>query len=571
MISHLKLDNKSTIHDPKDIANELNKYFINIGSKLASEISPPNKTHMQFLKTPLKNTFFLIPTNPFEVESAMSQFSDNKAMGPDNIPVRMLKIGMPSLSMILTDLINESFRTGSFPKTLKIARITPLFKGGSRESSNCYRPISIISPISKLIEKLVSKRLIKFLDKFNIISDNQYGFRASHSTNHAIANICEKIRHNVDTNEHTVSIFLDLSKAFDCVNHQILIDKLRHYGIRGVALNFLKSYLSDRTQFTIVNGISSDILNIICGVPQGSTLGPLLFLLYINDVCQVSKFTSCLYADDTCLIMSHKNIRTLEEMCNRELVEIDIWFRANKLTANINKASKFMVSYGSRNVRHYDFEIKMGTSKLERVKTMKYLGVMLDEQLSWDCHIDYIRKKLASATGMLSKLKYYVNTASLINIYHSLFKSRLQYAIVSWGSANCTTLQPLRVLQNRALRHISRASLYTRMDGLYLNYRILKLNDLYRFELGKFMHQFFNNSLPNSFSGFFQELSQIRQRVTRASARGDYNVLRCKKASGQKSIKYQGAKLWNKLSNDIRLAGKNIFKKQLKSWIFAEL
>ena len=156
--------------------------------------------------------------------------------------------------------------------------------------------------------------------------------------------LLEKIRKNIDSKEHTVSIFLDLSKAFDCVNHNILLDKLKFYGIRGVALEFFKSYLNNRKQFTIVNGTLSEVLNIICGVPQGSTLGPLLFLLYINDICTASKFISILFADDTCLMMKHTNLRILEEMCNAELKEIDFWFRANKLTANTSKASKFMLS-----------------------------------------------------------------------------------------------------------------------------------------------------------------------------------------------------------------------------------
>ena len=290
-ITHLNTSNGDVIYSPKDLANELNKYFIEIGKKLSDRIPTPPKTHKDYLKgQPSKNTFCLSATNSFEIESIISSFNNNKAMGPDNIPIRMLKAALPSLSLILTTLINECFSKGVFPQSLKIARVTPLFKGGSKDSTNCYRPISIISPLSKLIEKLVSKRLIRFLNKYKVIYDNQYGFRSSHSTNHAIANISEKLRNNIDSKEHTVSMFLDLSKAFDCVNHTILIDKLRFYGIRGVALDFLKSYLSNRKQFTIVNGTISEVLNVICGVPQGSTLGPLLFLLYINDISTASNF-----------------------------------------------------------------------------------------------------------------------------------------------------------------------------------------------------------------------------------------------------------------------------------------
>ena len=428
VITHLKTDNGGIMYDPKQIADELNNYFVQIGKKLSDKISPPAKTHMDFLKgSAIENTFFLSATNPFEVDSIVSSFNNNKAMGPDSIPIRMLKAGLPILAPILSKLINECFEFGIFPQSLKIARVTPLFKGGSKDSSNCYRPISIISPLSKLIEKLISKRLVKFLDKFNIIKDNQYGFRSAHSTNHAIATISEKIRKNLDSREHTVSIFLDLSKAFDCVNHNILLDKLKYYGIRGVALEFFRSYLNNRQQFTIVNGVISDIFTIICGVPQGSTLGPLLFLLYINDISTASKFISILFADDTCLIMNNKNLKTLEEMCNRELKEIDVWFRANKLTANINKASKFMLSTASKNQMQSNFQIKMGESCLERVKSIKYLGVMIDDLLSWNNHAQYLNKKLSSACGILGKIKYYVDVPTLITIYFSFLQKAWDY------------------------------------------------------------------------------------------------------------------------------------------------
>ena len=161
---------------------------------------------------------------------------------------------------------------------------------------------------------------------------------------------------------------------------------------------------------------------------------------------------------------------------------------------------------------------------------------------------------------MISKLKYYVDTPTLTKIYHALFKSRLQYAIVCWGSASATILQPICVLQNRVIRHISRAPRYVKLDFLYLNYHILKMDDIYRFELGKFLHHHHNNLLPNSFSTYFQELSVVHQRTTRASARGDYKIISCKKAFGQRSIRYQGAKLWNSLNDDIRSAGKHKFK-----------
>ena len=267
-------------------------------------------------------------------------------------------------------------------------------------------------------------------------------------------------------------------------------------------------------------------------------------------------------------MMKNKVLKTLEDLCNCELKKIDIWFRANKLTANISKASKFMLSSASKTSRHNDFQIKMGDANLERVKSIKYLGVMLDDQLSWDFHIQYLSKKLSSACGILGKIKYYVDVPTLITIYHALFKSRLQYAIICWGSANTTILQSLRTIQNRALRHISQATRYSKMDTVYLNYRILKLDNLYVFELVKFMHDYSKKCLPKSFENCFPVVSHQR---TRAATRGDFSIPRCNKVIGQKSIRYQGPKMWNEMSVEIKSASKNIFKILLKNSIFSEL
>ena len=197
---------------------------------------------------------------------------------------------------------------------------------------------------------------------------------------------------------------------------------------------------------------------------------------------------------------------------------------------------------------------------------MKYLGVILDDQLSWDSHVQYLNKKLSSACGILGKIKYYVDTPTLIKIYHALFKSRLQYAIISWGSANTTSLQPLRVLQNRALRHISQTSRYARMDTIYLNYRILKLDHLYKHELAKFMYEYTRKNLPRSFDNFFPVIAHQR---TRAAKRGNFLIPRFNKIVGLKSIRCQGPKLWNEICEDLKSSSKDTFKKEFKNLIFA--
>ena len=284
------------------------------------------------------------------------------------------------MSAPLANLINECFSVGHFPKCLKVAKVIPIFKEGDAEDFGNWRPISITPCISKLIEKIVKKRLVSYISKNNILYNKQFGYRSNHSTAHAILNISDHILNNFDKKKHTVSIFLDLSKGFDCVNHEILLKKLQYYGIRGPAFSFFRSYLSNRKQYSYVNGISSEQLTVLCGVPQGSVLGPLLFLLYTNDLATSTNFLVNLFADDTCLSLSCENLLELNAQCNIEAASVNDWFCANRLTTNSKKASKFLLSqytYGNNYSSIQNFRIVMGNVELEKVTSVKYLGVML--------------------------------------------------------------------------------------------------------------------------------------------------------------------------------------------------
>ena len=344
----IKLSDGSFTNNPNEIANILNDFFINIGPELASKLDSSENSFEHYMPPRIRNSFFLAPTDFFEILKTLKRLSPRKSTGPDKIPTKVLKIGARSLSPILSCLINECFSTGIFPKCLKIARVTTIFKGGDPYCPSEWRPISIVPILSKIIEKLVSYRLNKFLIKNNILTKNQFGFRSKHSTAHAIMNVNEQVLANRDCQRHTLSIFLDLSKAFNCVDHKILIGKLERYGITGTPLNFFRSYLSDQYQFTRVNSSDSEWRKITCGVPQGSVLGPLLFIIYMNDLAHISRFSVSLYADDTCLVLSHVDLKQLETICNNELEIIDDWFKANRLTANLKKASKYMLTYGKK-------------------------------------------------------------------------------------------------------------------------------------------------------------------------------------------------------------------------------
>ena len=408
VIRKLKLDNGRVSENSVEIANVLNRYFVNVGPDLANKLPSPSRTFDSYLKnedSPL-GTFFLNPTNPSETQDVINSFSKSNCDGPDGTSPKLFKLGAKSLSVILTKMINDCFTHGYFPACLKVAKVIAIFKDGPEDDRGNWRPISITCCTSKLIEKLVKKRLIPFLKRNNIISKYQFGYRSNHSTTHAILNISDNILQNFDKKKNTVSIFLDLSKGFDCVDHKILLKKLHHYGIRGVAHDFFKSYLTNRQQYTLVDGVVSQWLTVLCGVPQGSVLGPLLFLLYTNDLSNASDFQINLFADDTCLSLSHSNINVLRGRCNAEAARVNEWFIANRLTTNSKKASNYLLSeYNSNDSnRPVSFNIVMGNVNLRRVNTFKYLGVMLDENVTWSNQVEHLSTKLSRSAGIFFKI-----------------------------------------------------------------------------------------------------------------------------------------------------------------------
>lgn len=252
---------------------------------------------------------FLSPITSCEVESYISQMDNNKSIGPCSIPVPLLKILKTHISPFPSSLIDNSFLCGIFPNKLKLGKVIPVLKKGSRQDKDNYRPISVLAVLSKIYEKAKYKRLYGHLECHNILYWLQFGFRQECSTNHALISITESIRYTVDNNEFGCDIFIDFKKAFDTINHSILLLKLHHYVVRGKVYKWFQSYLSNREQFVCVSGHDSDSLFVTCGVPQGFVLGPLLFLLCINDLPNASKFlTFHVFADDTSIYCSYKNL-----------------------------------------------------------------------------------------------------------------------------------------------------------------------------------------------------------------------------------------------------------------------
>ena len=308
---------------------------------------------------------------------------------------------------------------------------------------------------------------MNFLNKYNILSINQFGFRKNHSTSLALIHLYDKISTAIDNREYTVGIFLDLSKSFDTVNHEIMLAKLEHYGVRGNSLQWFKSYLSNREQFVKFNGHCSSTKRIVCGVPQGSILGPLLFLLYINDLCEASDALEfILFADDTNVFFSHKNPELLMHKVNIELCKLTCWLQANKFSLN-NKKTKFIVFRPRQKRLTLDnFAVKLRDTNIERVKEVVFLGVILDEHLSS------------------------LHKSALRMLYFSLIYPYLYYCMRVWGSTCPTNLNRIFVLQKRAIRTISKSPFDAHTGPIFKELNILSLHNIYLAQIGKIMFQY---------------------------------------------------------------------------------
>ena len=384
----------NVITDSKAIASAFNKYFSDIGRKLAEEIPQVDIDPPDFLGPSQANSFMLFPVSAVEIENEITRLNSFKVSGPFSIPVCLLKLLKTCISFPLEFIFNLSFSSGYVPDQFKLADVIPVHKKDSVTCMNNYRPISLLSIFNKILEKLVYKRLITFIDKYNILYDKQFGFRRDHSTLHATLFITDKIQRAIEDGLFSCGIFLDFSKAFDTVDHNILLKKLTHYGIRDIANDWFASYLNNRRQYVTIGSTKSDDTLITHGVPQGSVLGPFLFLLYITDFSKCSNvFDFHIFADDTNLFYSNSNLAELESIVNYNLKMVSDWLMANKVSLNIDKTN-FIVFHPPQKVKDHIVKLIISNSEIMQEKFIKYLGLLIDSHLSWKYHILNISKKI---------------------------------------------------------------------------------------------------------------------------------------------------------------------------------
>jgi len=415
------LNQNCSISDPLEIANALNNYFCSVGSNLMNNIPSCTAKFGDYLKNPIPNSFFCEPIEPNEVINCLTQLLNKKSSSSDLFNGKIINLIAPVIAEPISRIYNISVNSGVFPDSLKLAKVIPIFKKGDQKVMSNYRPISLLSNFGKLFEKLIAKRLLNFLNKFHVLSNNQFGFRKHHSTISALINIIDNIYQNLNSNQYVVGIFLDLSKAFDSINISILSNKLFYYGIRGKIHEWFLSYLSNRRQYVFVNGVSSDIQSISCGVPQGSVLGPILFLLFINDLTSIPSLSDMLklFADDTNMFITDLNINCLENKCNSALSALAEWMSANKLTINYEKTCYVLFRPHFSKETLPAMNITINKSIINCVESTKFLGIILDNKLNWKLHINDVYHNLIKYISIFYKLRQVVSP-SVMKIFISL-------------------------------------------------------------------------------------------------------------------------------------------------------
>lgn len=552
-----------------DKANLINDFFSSIGvgtqtNGSSLNLSDEQQSLQSTMGTSRSSLTFFEPTTSEEISRVIQSLQLSSSAGYDNISTLHLRSNIDLYANYLSTQINKSFQSGIFPTALKIARVIPIYKSGSRNVMDNYRPISILSSFSKVYEKVIYNRLEAFLLENSLIDKNQFGFLKNSSTVSASTCLINSIVNQTDQRLRTGCIFLDIKKAFDSVNHTCLIHLLSKLNITGSALNLLSNFLTNRSQYVELEQCKSDLKGVQSGVPQGSILGPLLFLIYINGIFKLKLHSYIqLYADDAVLVISDRSFLGLKSKMSQDLTNISIWLKSIGLSLNTNKSKFLIIRKINRDNRNLFDTVEFQNTSISSCTSYNYLGLIIDENLNWQLHLEKICSKVSSFAYAFRKIRHTLDFITLKKLYYAYVHTHFTYLLPVWGSCPVTYLRNLQYLQNKILKTINFLRYDTPTVNLYSN-DFLSINQQFEYESIFLIFKMTKGLLKTNFNFV------INFDVTGVSTRSS-NMLRLpffRSASGQKSFYYQGISSFNKLPPTIKvIPSVSIFKSRLKDYI----
>ena len=574
LIDFLKIDGIKE-YSATGISNGFAKYFAHVGKNFAHKIPDPQKHVSEYLKRlqSCTHSVFLHPTSEEEIIKIVKNLPAKLSSGHDNVSNVLLKELIDVLAPILLKVFNQSLETGEFPEVMKLAEVVPLFKGKEHYLANNYRPISLLTTISKVLEKIVYKRVYEYLTKTGQLYENQYGFREKHSCEQAIGQVLGNVLKGLENHLHSAVVLLDLSKAFDTIEHHILLKKLELYGIRGVALSWFESYLTNRKlrakcrTTSNCNEVLSDEFTVNYGTPQGSCLGPLIFLIFVNDLSLHLENTVCVqFADDTSLIFIHRNLVYLNYLVESQLAAIQDWFYANRLTLNVEKSSYLLFS-NSKTAKNR-FNVNLNGTTLPRVNQAKLLGTWIDDKLTWDYHVTTLLNKLQCGIGMLRRSKNFLTVRAKKLLYFGQIQSNLNYCLVLWGPMMQKRLLDKIVKAQKVAVQLINPSVP--INTLFKSEKILPFWYLLKLEQCKMGYKLCHGLLPKNLTKcMLTDHREISVRKTHRYQTRQKEIPNLPSVTGSKyraSFLFTSISEYSKLGSDLKEA-KNltVFIKQLKS------